>query len=134
MPQIRDAFTPHNQPQRPLSHLLRWRHEAGQQEGGQRKQQGPPEATSAIADVTLCRPATRAVVDVYAVDHDGDGDEATYSLVVPSLDLMSWLWGQDVPVRLTEGKLSDALFPSVQKQSTNEVLWIFWGRFLFLLL
>lgn len=71
-----------------------------------------------VASSALCRPTTRAVVDVYAFV---DGVDNAYELVVPSLDLMSFLWGQDVPVRLTGGDLETAAFPCEQKQSTNEV-------------
>lgn len=100
--QLREPFSPHDRPQRPLSHLLK---------------ATAPGTIAARSD--LCRPHTRALVDVYAfIGEEQNG----YELVVSSLDLMSFLWGQDMRLTLAPGDVKDATAPvSAATQSSNEV-------------
>jgi hypothetical protein len=72
------------------------------------------------AATALCRAPTRAVVDCYALVDEPDN---CYHLVVPSLELMSFLWGQDVRVTLTGGDVRNASTPpaTAARQSSNEV-------------
>lgn len=96
---VRDSFTPHSVPQRPLSSIL--------------KATSPGEVAAHSA---LAQSHSRALVDRYDLSSSG-----SYKLQSSSIDLLRYLHDQDVRVAL-HPDLAAQLRPCANaQQSTNEV-------------
>lgn len=98
---LRDAFSPHSVSERPLRALL-----------------AHTSPTSLAVTSELCRPASRAVVDVYTKGQSEAGD---YELSRVSLDLLRYLKERRVHVSLAPTVVTATPPETAAKQSSNQV-------------